>query len=93
MKIKVIHPPFDNHSLSDLVGHSFLIKVHASGKILLGKMTFNTDSTKESITCGDDIPKEWFYAVTNGTFRGEVFYKPSEVDVLCMVAEDMEGKL
>lgn len=93
MKLKVLQPPFDDHSLCDLVGHSFLIKVHASGKILLGKMTFSMDSTEGSIECGDNIPNGWFYAVTNGTFGGDVFYKPSEVDVLCMVAKDAEGKL
>ena len=93
MKIKVIYPPFDNNSLSDLVGHSFLIKVHSIGKILLGKLTFDMDSTEESIACGDDIPKGWFYAVTNGNIDGKVFYRPDDVDVLCMVAEDVNGKL
>lgn len=92
MKIKVLHPPFDG-SMSDLSGHSFLIKFHGTGKTLLGKLTFNHDITPESREGGGDLPMGWGYNVTNGNVDGTVFYKPDDVDVLCMVAEDVDGIL
>lgn len=92
MKIKIVYPPF-NGSMYDLSGHSFLIKFHGTGKILLGKLTFNHDITPESREEGGDLPMGWGYNVTNGNVDGTVFYRPDDVDVLCMVAEDVDGIL
>lgn len=92
MKIKTVHPPFDR-SAFDLKGNSFIIKFKGTGEILMGKLTFNPDSTEGPIVNGDDSPTMWAYAVTNGNIDGKVFYRPDEVDVLCMVAEDAEKKL
>lgn len=92
MKIKVIHPPF-NHSASDLIGNSFIIKFKGTGEVLMGKLTFSPDSTEGPIVNGDDSLTMWAYAVTNGNIDGKVFYRPDDVDVLCMVAEDAENKL
>lgn len=93
MTIKIVHPPFDNRAMLDLSGHSFLIKFHGSGKVLLGKLIFNHDTTPESKEKGDNLPIGWGYNVTNGNVDGVVFYKPSEVDVLCMVVEEVESRL
>ena len=93
MKIKIVHPPFDERTELDLAGYSFLIKPHAVNRILLGQLRFNHDITSESRAEGGDLPIGWGYDVTNGYFDGKVFYKSSEVDVLCMVAEEVEGKL
>lgn len=93
MKIKTVYPPFDDRSMFDLLGHLFLIRFHGSSKVLLGKLIFNHDIAPESRERGGDLPIGWGYNVTNGKVDGVVFYKPSEVDVLCMVAEGLDGKL
>lgn len=93
MKIKTVYPPFDDRSMLDLSGHSFIIKFHGSSKVLLGKLIFNQDIAPESEEKGNDLPIGWGYNVTNGNVDGEVFYKPSEVDVLCMVVEEVESRL
>lgn len=92
MKIKTVHPPFDR-SAFDLKGNSFIIKFKGTGEILMGKLTFSPDRTEGSIAGDDDSLIMWAYAVTNGNIDGKVFYRPDDVDVLCMVVEDMEGKL
>lgn len=92
MKIKVIHPPF-NHLAFDLVGHSYIIEVKETGVRLMGKLLFNPDSTPESLALGDDLPMGWGYNVTNGNADGKVFYPKDSVNVLCMVAEDVDGIL
>lgn len=93
MKIKTIYPPFDDRTEHDLEGHSFLIKFHGANKVLLGKLRFNYDVTSESREEGGALPIGWGYDVTNGNVNGVVFYKSCEVDVLCMVFEELDGRL
>lgn len=93
MKIKTVYPPFDDRSMFDLLGHSFLIRFHGTSGILLGRLIFNHDIAPESREKGGDLPIGWGYNVTNGNVDGTVFYRPDDVDVLCMVAEDAENKL
>lgn len=93
MKIKVLHQPFDERVKRDLEGHSFLIKSRAANKVLLGKLRFNHDPSPLINEKGDEQPIGWGYDVTNGNVDGVVFYSSYEVDVLCMVFEELDGRL
>lgn len=92
MKIKVLHQPFTERAQRDLAGHSFLVKSHAANKVLLGKLRFNHDPSPLIYEDGER-PIGWGYDVTNGKMDGVVFYRSCEVDVLCMVFEELDGRL